>query len=52
MDDKSVDRILAYGCKGVIIAVLDILMNDMTEKAYIDMCGKIIDFLHSYTEEN
>ena len=47
--DEGCDRLMAYGCKGVIVSILENLLNatpeDMTEKEYIEMCGKILKLL-------
>lgn len=46
---RDTDRLLAYGCKGVIFSILDDLLDatpeDMSERAYIEMCGKIIKLI-------
>ena len=56
IDDKYIDTILAYGFRGVIVEVLDNLLqiahDEKTEKEYIDMCGKILHLMRTSVEEN
>ena len=55
IDDKDIDTILAYGLRGVIVEVLDNLLqiaqDEKTQKEYIDMCGKILDLMRTSVEK-
>ena len=55
IDDKDTDIILAYGFRGVIVKVLDNLLqiaqDEKSEKEYIDMCGKILHLMRTSVDE-